>query len=297
MVLLVAIAFASITSTGAFAQVFNPATVAPTQLGPNDLGPTPLGPTLLEATPLGATTVPPPVTLPAAGVSITSPTNGSTLFTNFELALSATPSSGKIVHQGTVVPRPVISPQNSLTTSVTVSYSNTGVAASGTLMLKDNGVTVGTLALSDFAESASTSFSVTLGLGAHTLLGTLSLSNSAGSSSSSSTISISVSSSISSLTSVSFMVSGPATASYSGKLTYQLTASDGTVIAQGVLADSAQSFSSLGLPNSVSVGQSLLLQEPIKVFVTGSGGTITVTVSVTANDHTNTALVTFTGQP
>ncbi len=234
-----------------------------------------------------------PAQAPVAGVSVTSPANGATLFTDFDLALSATPSSGKIVHGGTIVPMAVISPQSSLATGVQASYSNTGGAASGTLTLTDGGTTVGMLALTNFQGAASMTFGVTLGLGAHTLAATLSLSNSAGSSTASATVNIGVSSAISALASLGFTISGPATASYFGKLTFQVV-SGGIVTAEGLLGASAPSFSSLALPASVSSGQSLLLQEPIGIMVTGRG-TITVTASVTANGYSHSASVTFAG--
>ncbi len=239
-----------------------------------------------------------PLAPPVAGVSVTSPSDGATLFTNFGLALSATPASGMIVHQGTVVPRAVISPDSSLATDVGVSFSNTGGAAdSATLTLSVDGPTVGTFTpTTPFTGSSSTTFTgVTLSEGSHTLTATLSLSNTAGSSTASSSITVTVSSTVNSLSSLSFTVSGPATATYSGKLTFQVT-SGSTVIAEGNLAASAPSFSSLTLPTSISSGQSLVLQEPISISVT-SPGTITVTVSVTANGNTQTASVTFTGQP
>ena len=239
----------------------------------------------------------PSVSPPIAAVSITSPANGATLFTDFGLAVSATPSSGKIVKQGTVVPKASISPQSSLTTGVEVSYSNTGGAASGTLTLKDNSVTVGTLSLTNFQGSASTTFSVNLGLGSHTLEATLSLTNPGGSSTASSTITITVSSTIDTLSPLSFTVTQPGTPTYIGKLTYQVLDSDGNIIAEGNLGDSAASFTTLTLPTPVSSGETLSLQEPISIQVTGTG-TITIIVSVTANGYTNyLASVPFTAQP
>jgi len=230
---------------------------------------------------------------PSTVVSITSPADGATLFTDFGLALSATPGSGKIADGGTTVPRALLSPQGSLVTFVQVTYSNTGSVADGTLTLSDGGTVVGMLSLTAFRGAASTSFGVTLGLGAHTLAATLSLSNLAGSSTESASVAISVSGALSSLASLAFAVSGPAAPTYLGKLTFQVV-SGGIVTAEGLLGDSASSFTSLDLPVSVSSDQNLLLQEPIRITVTGLG-TITVTISITANGYSHSASITFNG--
>jgi YVTN family beta-propeller protein len=232
---------------------------------------------------------------PDTAASITSPADGSTLFTDFSLSLSATPGSGKIAESGTIIPRTLLSPQGSLTTSVEVAYSNTGSAADGTLTLTDNGSVVATpLVLANFRGFASQTFGVTLGFGAHALAVELHLGNSAGSSTATAAIGLDVNDTISSLTSLSFTVSGTATATYFGKLTFQVT-TDGAVSAQGVLSDSAPSFASVALPTSVSGDQSLLLQEPIRVRG-DSAGTITVTVSVAANGSSHSSLVTFAAE-
>jgi len=149
--------------------------------------------------------------------------------------------------------------------------------------------------LANFKGSDSHTFEdVELSVGSYTIEVELFLENDDGDDTATDSIDVTVSSTIDEIDSLSFSVTGSGTATYVGKLTYQIVdlSTDG-IIAEGNLGDSAAVFSDLALPTSVSDGQSLRLQEPIQIKV-NSAGTITITVSVTANGYNHSPTVPFT---
>ncbi len=187
-----------------------------------------------------------------------------------------------------------MSPQTSRSFPVVISFSNTGGwADTGSLTPSDNGVTVDTDGIVDFysGEATQTYFTANLLSGVNTLAATLSLTHPAGTSTASSTTAVTVSSEISTVPTLSFSGSGPATPKYVVDL--GIAAISGTkLVGAGILGYSAATFSSLTLRASVYAGEILFLLEPIQLKATGPG-TITITISVTTNGYTQSGSVFF----
>jgi hypothetical protein len=220
---------------------------------------------------------------PTPGISVTTPLDGATL-ADFELKLFVAPRRG-YCREADLKPRIAISPKAPVSAQVVVSYSNLGGAADGTIVLTDNGVQIGTAALTGFRGTGSSTIPATLGSGAHLLLATLSLANASGSSATSSNpVHATVVDAIPRIDQLNVDAAGVSKLHYSGDLSYTLSAG-GHELAEGDLGASAASFTPVAL--AVSNGQTLCLSEHVHVKF-DRATPASFSVSATANGVTHT---------
>jgi hypothetical protein len=244
------------------------------------------GPVVIQingvAVTLGAgqsTTIP-----PAVKASISTPVGGATFQTDFDLKLFV--KSERELFEGTeFVPRVAIKPDKSVPVDVTVTYADTGGAGNGTITLADNGAVVRTVNVPGAQGTGTATFGGNLGSGAHSLVASVTISNSGGSSTATTTpVTVTVSDGVSSLDALRFDLTGVTNLRYDGKLRYEVL-SGRRELADGNLGASSGSFTSLPLPRAVAGGETLCLKETILGHV-GHVGSTSLAVDATANgDH------------
>ncbi len=233
----------------------------------------------------GQSTALPPI---AGVVSITGPLNGSTL-ADFDMTLFVKPRKGHWGHTK-LTPILTISPKTVLPLSVTVAYTNTGGVSSGSITIKDNGVSIGTTSLTSVQGNGTATIPVMLGTGTHQLTALLNLTNANGSSTASSgLITVTVSGTIPVIDVLRFDVTGAQKVEYTGKLRYAVFANNQQTTT-GELGDSAASFSSLHI--SISQGQIFCLREHLRVKF-GHTQNVTLTATMTAVGQTRTRSATI----
>jgi len=225
---------------------------------------------------------------PVAGISITAPANGANL-TDFDLKLFVTPNRGHSGH-AELTPRVTVVPRSTISTDVTVSYSNTGGVANGTITLKEGGTVIGSSALTGARGTGVSTIPVNLHAGLHHITGFLTLTNSTGSSTASTTpVDVSVSDSFSVVDALKFDVAGATDVDYVEHLKYSIFQGDKR-ITEGELGASAASFTSLAV--TVNSGQTLCLKERIHLkFHPSSLATVDVSATIGGRSHTESVSI------